>query len=503
MFQPPPLITLRNATLRQPAGLIGSELTLRIRAGECWAVVGPVASGKTSLLRALAGQLPTHPTGAREVASGLTVAFVSFREESRQFSYDGYFYQQRYHATMSAGGYEGANGAVLRPVPTVRSLLNLPDTPAARATVARLGLTNLLDTPLLKLSNGQTRRVRIGRALLQQPAVLLLDNPFVGLDARFRAELTDWLGTLVTNGLTCVLAAEPDALPPFVTHVLALRPGQQPWQGPVANFMPVPSAGDLPALPVRYVASPPVDFDEAFRLTDVTVRYGDLVILDRINWRVRPGEGWALLGPNGAGKSVLLSLLYGDHPQAYANDVRVFDHRRGRPIGGRSTSVWDVKRRIGFVSPELHLYFPAHLTVRQVALTGLTDSLRVPNYVPAAVETAAVEADLLALLVYFELGATVTRPFGTLSAGQQRLVLLVRALLKNAPVLLLDEPFQALDRPMADRARRLLGSLTDKTLLFVTHDPAELPDSVGYIAELSGGQLLSYGRSREIPARDG
>jgi len=207
----------------------------------------------------------------------------------------------------------------------------------------------------------------------------------------------------------------------------------------------------------------------------VTVRYGDVVILKAINWTVRAGERWALLGPNGAGKSVLLSLLYGDHPQAYANDVSVFGYRRGKA----GESIWDVKRRIGFVSPELHLYFPQSLSVRQVALTGLTDTLTPPKRVSAETET-----DLINLLTYFGLADTMNRSFGTLSAGEQRLVLVIRAFLKNSPVLLLDEPFQAIDAQHVQLIRQLIDSLTEKTILFVTHDLRELPTSIDQIFSL-------------------
>ena len=180
------------------------------------------------------------------------------------------------------------------------------------------------------------------------------------------------------------------------------------------------------------------------------------------------------MGRNCSGKSILLILLYGDHQQAYANDIRLFGHKRGR-----GESIWDVKRRIGFVSPELHLYFPQHLTVAQVAFTGLTDTLTVPARVPAEAQT-----DLQQLLAYFGAESLVNRPFGTLSVGEQRLALLVRALLKNPPMLILDEPFQALDKRSIALARHLLDSFTQKTILFVTHDKRELPDSIEHIFDL-------------------
>lgn len=462
MFYTDSLITLADASVLREGRMVLTRLTFRLRAGECWAVVGPTGCGKTTLLQALAGQIPVRLGGlVRRQPSVL----VSFREESRRFSYTGHFYQQRYQATMSDEGDRG------RPAPTLREFLQMTDPVEAGPLLDRLGLTPLLDRTLLKLSNGQTRKARIGKALLQHPPVLLLDNPFVGLDAASRTELTHWLGDLTRHGLTLVLVTDANQIPPFVTHVVAIDEGCIRWAGPVERYQPRAQSVPMPVppLPVWQTPAPPANFIDAFRLRDVSVRYGEQVILNGLNWTVRQGERWALLGPNGAGKSVLLSLLYGDHPQAYANDICVFGHRRGRP----GQSIWDVKRRIGFVSPELHLYFPQHLTARQVVLTGLTDTLT-----PPGTTHSATEADLRSLLTYFGLENVLSRTFGSLSAGEQRLVLLIRALIKNPPVLILDEPFQALDARHIALARRLIDSLADKTVLFVTHDRSELPETI-------------------------
>lgn len=466
---PPPddvLVALNSVTIQRNGYLLLNAVSFQLRMGEYQAVVGPTGSGKTTLLRTIAGQLPAS-TGS--VTRRHSAVFVSFREESDQFSYSRYFYQQRYQATMS-------DSRDSEPITTVRNFLNCSDAPGDLASVKRLGLELLLNEPLLKLSNGQTRKARIGKALLQRPAILLLDNPFVGLDTVFRAELSNWLGHLVRDGLTLMLVTEPDEIPPFVTHVVDLKQGQIRWQGATADYRTATVGPTIPMVPWLQTRAKPVDFTEAFRLNDVTVRYGETLILNAVNWTVRAAERWALLGPNGAGKSVLLSLLYGDHPQAYANDVRVFGHRRGKA----GESIWDVKRRIGFVSPELHLYFPQQLSVRQVALTGLTDTLIVPPQV-----TAETEADLQALLTYFGLANLINRSFGTLSAGEQRIVLLIRAVLKNPPVLLLDEPFQVLDAHAVGLARRLLDSLPNKTILFVSHNRNELPETIGHVFELT------------------
>jgi molybdate transport system ATP-binding protein len=204
-------------------------------------------------------------------------------------------------------------------------------------------------------------------------------------------------------------------------------------------------------------------------LRDVTVAYGGEPILNNLNWTVRAGERWAVLGPNGSGKTTLLSLLCGDHPQAYGNHVALFGRRRGT-----GESIWDVKRDVGLLSPELHLYFTEPLTAEQVAGTGFFDVL-VRRRVDDA--QAATVRELFGRLGIAHLA---DRPFRQLSTGEQRLVLFVRALVKRPKLLILDEPFQSLDDAAIRTARDWLDRelRPGQTLLFVTHLRDEIPRSV-------------------------
>ncbi|MBX9582253.1 MAG: ABC transporter ATP-binding protein, partial [Gemmataceae bacterium] len=223
-----------------------------------------------------------------------------------------------------------------------------------------------------------------------------------------------------------------------------------------------------------------VSSDPVVDLRNVTVSHGGRSILADISWTVRAGERWAVLGPNGSGKTTLLSLLCGDHPQAYSNDVRLFGRRRGT-----GESVWDVKRPVGLVSPEFHLYFKEPLTAERAAATGFFDGVADQPTTPE--QDAAVRE----LFAAFDIAHLAGRPFRHLSTGEQRLVLLARALVKRPPLVILDEPFQGLDRAAAGRCRDWLDRhlSPDQTLLFVSHHAEEIPASVTRRLRLDGGRV--------------
>jgi len=174
---PERLFSLNNLSVKRGAKTVLTTVSLAIDRGQCWAVVGPIGSGKTTLVQVLAGQLPAMRD---QLPHRTQATLVSFREESHQFSYTRHFYQQRYQATL----VDNQDG---KPALTVRGYLAPVWSDEALALVQRMGIESLLDVEFLKLSNGQTRKARIAKVLLQHPAMLLLDNPFVGLDARFRA----------------------------------------------------------------------------------------------------------------------------------------------------------------------------------------------------------------------------------------------------------------------------------------------------------------------------
>jgi molybdate transport system ATP-binding protein len=465
------LVVFDHATVAHAGGAaVLRDLTWAIGAGETWAVVGPVGAGKTTLAETILGR---HPLAAGTMARPAGAAqLVAFKEESWRFSYRRHYYQQRFNfiepqddLTLDAflrSGTDASNTAIL-------------------AAADRLGVGHLLPLSLIKLSNGQTRRARIARALLAHPDLLILDDPFLGLDAAGRHDVADIVGELVRHGTRVLLITRPDAIPDWVTHVLELDRGAVHWQGPRPTYRPEREGDPHPLTthhsPLTTHHSQPL----VVELHYVSVTYADRPILRDVSWAVRAGERWAVVGPNGSGKSTLLSLLCGDHPQAYSNDVRLFGRRRGT-----GESIWDVKRRVGLVSPELHLYYSEPLTASQAAATGFHDVLAYRPVTPA--QAAAVRE----LFDHFGILSLADRLFARLSTGEQRLVLLVRALVKAPPLLILDEPFQGLDDLTIERARDWLdGRLRpDQTLLFVSHHEGEIPRTVCHRLRLEAGRAI-------------
>jgi molybdate transport system ATP-binding protein len=480
----PRMVDLQSATVvRSELDVVFRNLTWTINEGETWAIVGSLGSGKTSLAETLLGRLRvtagtiTWPFLDRLRATGRTInwpsdviRYVSFKEQSHLFSYGRHYYQQRFNFI------EPQDDLSLNAF--LRSDKSASDEAILGAT-KQLGIDGLLHLSLIKLSNGQIRRARIARALLSQPEWLILDEPFMGLDAAGRGEVAELLGTLVDQGTRLLLIVHPEEIPGWVTHIVELERQAICWQGRRTEYR----QNDLPvttrSLPPPNLAS--LTADPIIEMHDVNVQYDAKPVLQDISWTVRTGERWALLGPNGSGKTTLLSLICGDHPQAYSNDIRLFGKQRGT-----GESIWDIKRRIGLLFPELHLYYSEPLSAFRTAATGFFDVLA---FRPT---TREQDARIHELFSYFEIAALADRPFLRLSTGEQRLVLLIRALVKSPELLILDEPFQGLDYQSIRRAQHWLDHRLrpDQTLIFVSHVPEEIPKSVTHQLRLEAGRVV-------------
>jgi molybdate transport system ATP-binding protein len=334
-------------------------------------------------------------------------------------------------------------------------------------------LGHLIDKPLVQLSNGENKRLQLVKSVLKDPDWLILDNPFLGLDVEGREILSKCLEKLRENSIPFILINSPVALPECVNRVIYLEDGRVTWDGPLSaneSFRRINKLVFNHTLMDDLISSAHVfeAFKQAVHLRNVTIRYGEKVILSNITWEVKSGDHWALSGPNGAGKSTLLSLITADNPQAYAQNLTLFDRKRGT-----GESIWDIKKRIGYVSPELHVYFREPGTVFNVVGSGLFDTLGVYKKIS---ETQKKRID--SWLVIFGISHLSARMFQQISTGEQRMVLLARALVKNPPLLILDEPCQGLDEEQIQRVKEILNyicSNSQTTLIYVSHYASDIP----------------------------
>jgi molybdate transport system ATP-binding protein len=446
---------VRNLSASYGSKEVLSNLSFDLVADQCLAFVGPMGSGKTTLAKALSGRL------FRKGEVWFKGSFVLYVEQQHHFknrsNISEFYLQQRFNSSDSEDSY------------TIREELGELD---VAEYVTMFKLDGLLDKPLLQLSNGENKRLQIVKALGQKPDWLLLDNPYLGLDVAGRAILSESLRALRTKGIQFILFLSGSDVPEFVNHVIYLEKCAderfEPISGPIKQetirteflaYQPTQSAGDVGSI------SPIIS------LRNVTIRYGTKTILDRFSWTIFPGERWALKGANGAGKSTLLSLLTADNPQSYAQDMELFGRKRGT-----GESIWDIKRNIGHVSPEMHLYFKETGTSFAVLASGLFDLLGVTRKVDVQ-QTAQVDA----CLALFGLEYLRDRPFHLLSTGEQKMVLIARAFVKNPPVLILDEPCQGLDLEQVQVVKNVIDQVaaeSNLTLIFVSHYAEDVPSCV-------------------------
>jgi molybdate transport system ATP-binding protein len=476
------IIQAENVTVTRGIVPVIRDISFGLKRGDHLAITGNSGGGKTTLGLAIAGK--AYYKGMISIAEPYSLR-ISWIEQQHHFknlsNVSDFYYQQRFNS-------QDAEDAQ-----TVQQALSEIGGDVA-AVLKTMKIEHLADEPLIQLSNGENKKLQIAKALLQEPYLLVMDQPFIGLDANSRKDLHKIINYLAEQSLIIVLITTPDEIPSCITHVLELENGIQKAITDTGHFKSDHSiqsrakskAFDEKQLQEFLTSGNGNDFQSAIKMKNVTITYGEKKILAGIDWEVQRGERWLLSGPNGAGKSTLLSLVTGDNPQAYANEIYLFDRRRGS-----GESIWDIKRKIGFLSPELHLFFDQGCSAFEAIASGLFDTIGLFRQ---------LSNDQIELVDHWMkitgIHSLRSKRLFELSAGQQRIVLLVRALVKNPPLLILDEPCQGLDREKEAELLELINAVClhgNKTMVFVTHYANERPSCINNFISLENGKVVGKG----------
>lgn len=470
------IIKVKNAIPRFENLRFSLPINWKIEKGQHWAVIGSNGSGKTLLTDILigkyalkSGEIVCKNEKGENLAVSTVVKSVAFRDIYSIIDTQNSYYQQRW------------NKGDEQEVPIVKDLVKKADQKWLTTLIDWFGISELMKKEVNMLSSGELRKFLIVRSLLSKPRILILDNPFIGLDANSRVILTELLNRLSElEHLQIVLVlSNPRDIPDMVTHILPVNnrhiqatmtynefANEKTQLDSLFGNNNIPDIGFLKE---RY-REEQTPFVNAAILNNIHIKYGSRTILKGLDWVIKRGEKWALLGVNGSGKSTLLSLICGDNPQAYANDITLFDRKRGS-----GESIWDIKKRIGYISPEMHLYYLKNVKCLDVVGSGFFDTIGLYRKCNPEQEIIALE-----WMKIFGIGHLKNVSFLNVSSGEQRLTLLARVFVKNPDLLILDEPLHGLDVVNKQRVKKLIEHFcdNDKSLIYVTHYEDEIPGIV-------------------------
>lgn len=490
------IVRIDNGVCPIPEFAMRHPFSLQLLEGEQIAITGPNGGGKTMLVDILRGrhnlQIPQpyydfSPSSKPYFSDN--IRYIAFRDSYGSVDQT-YFLQQRWESQEMDPE-----------MPTVGQLLDRAylaegkDTPERDSLRQQLydifQMRPLLDKPIILLSSGELRKYVITRTLFAEARLLIIDNPFIGLDASTRDQLKMLLAAYVarTSTLMVLVLSKTDDIPDFITHVVEVNDRTVAPKVTREEYLDhlqavtLPSLAEDKRLSILQLPARTDDYmaEEVVAMRQVTIRYGERTILKDLSWTVRNGERWALRGENGAGKTTLLSLICADNPQSYACDIALFGRQRGS-----GESIWDIKRHIGYVSPEMHRSYHRDLPAIRIVASGLKDTIGL-----YAVPTEEEYRQCRWWMEVFGIGELADRSFLQMSTGEQRLVLLARAFVKDPELLILDEPLHGLDDANRQMVKEIIDTFCQrpgKTLIMVTHYEEELPTCIDHTLFLKKNQ---------------
>ena len=453
------IIDFNGANIRFNESFSLIDINWKLEPGQVWAIMGASGSGKSALAAVLAG--------AGDITSGTVTGIVANTGMVSLESQAALIKRERLRDDSDLTDKIN-NGTPVREILDEVCI----DSELLEKLTRAFGLEVLLERGFRKLSTGETRKILLTRALTSKPEMLIIDGPFEGLDAQTVPLISEIMQQVSVELPMVLVINRYDELPEFVTHIALLEKGRlkatietrdKPALNLLSQFLHLKTTDIKIPAAIPGEAAPPLNDDEPLvNIRDASIRYTDNLVFEHLNWCIKPGQHWQLNGPNGSGKTCLLNLITGDHPQCYINDIFVCGYKRGT-----GESIWDIKQHIGYVSSALHWDYRVSISCKNVIISGFYDSIGLYSKATELQEETANQ-----WLKILGLQDRARQPFNQFSYGDQRLLLIARALVKHPHLLILDEPCFGLD----DMNRQLVLALIEKicagtetTVIYVNH----------------------------------
>lgn len=518
------LIYVENCRIENDKDVFIKNLSWTMNEGEVWLIIGPNGGGKADFVKALSNAEKVRFVPSLQSESfysnyfGDSVETVSLERAARLIQEE----RENDESEYIEGGVdigrtgrvfiaEGVLGCVKKNTPLPEEFLHLEENEAVKIC----GIERILDRGIKYMSTGEIRRTLLARALISGKKLLVLSDPFAGLDVQSRTILLNFFNSIAQKMSETHTIEEPCSneqfphiilamerwheIPPAVTNVIEFSQKQVTFCGKKADYEKIleqrrldekkseekEKAAFSGALNQTLQETKVLQQDNQLndeilvQMNNVNVGWGDNCVLKNLSWELKKGEHWLVRGPNGSGKTTFLELITGDNKQVFCNDVRLFGKKRGT-----GESIWDIKKQLGIVSYRLHVEYRmvGDTTLENVIISGFRDSI--------GLYEAATDVERAAAKKWLELGGFQGREnntFGSLSYGEQRAILILRSAVKCPKILILDEPCHGLDEQYRKKILQLMEEIAQggtTTLLHVTHDASEVLSCEKHILEL-------------------
>ncbi len=481
------MIKLENISYRSSAKLLLDNISIDFSDKKCWAITGANGSGKSLLAMIMSGILNPY---SGSLISDEKIGYASFELQQKIMAEERKKDNSRFmHGSVDPG-----------------TLVNDFIADDCKEFNCKLfdkykllfGLERVMERGLRFLSTGEFRKVLLCKAFSAGPDTLIIDDPFDGLDVLSRENLNKLIIELIKSGERIFIVTSRYAeIPNAIKNILYLDNGKTAYIGNTDSYSGFYKSGadrktgiDSNILLDEFItlavnnnlksqknitaedsvvsSTLSSDNNSIIEMKNVSVRYNEIKIISDINWSVKKGDRWKITGPNGSGKSTLMSLINGDNPKAYLNDITLFGKKKGS-----GESIWDIKKKIGFVSGDLQMNFRVRTNILDTVLSGFFDSIGLYSNV-----SGLQMQEALKWLKAANLEKKKEVMFDELSYGEKRVALIVRAFIKKPELLILDEPCQRLDEENTISVISLINIISenkDITILLITHDINLLP----------------------------